>query len=80
VPSAGCVFPFSAWRVRGPLVALLGDPLTAAVAMPPQWLFERAAAAGLVPVTIVPGHWRWGAGVPAASFQDLVLFTKVQRN
>lgn len=73
----GCAFPFAAWRRQGPLIALLGEPLTAAVAIAPQWLFQHAGAAGLVPVMIAPGHWRWGAGVPAASFQDLIVFAKV---
>lgn len=68
----GTRFPAAEWRQDGPLVALRGDPATAAVGVPWAWLAETLAGLGLQPERVRFGHWR-GDPDPAVPFQDVVV-------
>jgi SAM-dependent methyltransferase len=73
----GCVFPTEAWRSSGgPLTALIGAPLTAAVGIEANWLQQQLTRHQLLSTQLHFGHWRWGHGVHAP-FQDILVCRKV---
>ena len=75
-PEAGCTFPAGKWRAAGgPLTALIGEPLTAAVGIEAGWLQQQLARQQLQTTQLHFGHWRRGPAL-GGPFQDIVVCRK----